>query len=445
MMTGVRLVVGSNDKRPHSRKKLKMSEHEEHHDEHGQSDQGHDDHHGHLQLEYEDALPINNGKVCLWLFLSTEIMFFAGLIGTYIVLRFGAPAGTWPRPHDVHVDEIWGTINTFILIFSSFTVVLTYEATKRNLAKKAKVYLAITFLCGCAFLGIKMLEYAGKFEHGIHPRPGSRSLLYEQADVYYLRDLKAVVTGVQGVIPLAAKSADAEAAAAQVPDAEVAAPTSSDPGRETLEGFLHHSVQWAEYVIGQVPNEEMSSEGNGLNHREVLVALAQEVYPLEKRYGDLTTKTHEAERDYIDARLKVLPNFVTAAGEDNDVLSMLAYEETILKARQKFLEEHLHSEGGDEDDSHDDHSHGGLNVTLHDQGSAVILPMHIPSGNMFAATYFLLTGFHALHVIVGLILFAFPMFWTLEKSRANYIENAGLYWHFVDLVCIFLFPLCYLF
>ena len=54
--------------------------------------------HGHVHLVYQPALPIANGKCCLWLFLSTEIMFFAGLIGTYIVLRFGAPAGTWPLP-----------------------------------------------------------------------------------------------------------------------------------------------------------------------------------------------------------------------------------------------------------------------------------------------------------------------------------------------------------
>ena len=54
------------------------------------ADTHHDDHHGHIQLEYEPCLPLRNGKVCLWLFLSTEIMFFAGLIGTYIVLRFGA-------------------------------------------------------------------------------------------------------------------------------------------------------------------------------------------------------------------------------------------------------------------------------------------------------------------------------------------------------------------
>ncbi|MDP7301643.1 MAG: hypothetical protein QGG09_00985, partial [Pirellulaceae bacterium] len=68
------------------------------------SEHTHDDHgdHGHIQLEYQPGLPINNGKVILWLFLSTEIMFFAGLIGTFIVLRYGAPEGTWPAPHDVH-------------------------------------------------------------------------------------------------------------------------------------------------------------------------------------------------------------------------------------------------------------------------------------------------------------------------------------------------------
>ena len=49
----------------------------------------HDTHHTALQLEYEPGLPLTNGKLIIWLFLSTEIMFFAGLIGTYIVLRFG--------------------------------------------------------------------------------------------------------------------------------------------------------------------------------------------------------------------------------------------------------------------------------------------------------------------------------------------------------------------
>ena len=64
---------------------------------------------------------------------------------------------------------------------------------------------------------------------------------------------------------------------------------------------------------------------------------------------------------------------------------------------------------------------------------------------MWASTYFLLTGFHALHVLVGLIVFALMIPMTLNLATAGVIENIGLYWHFVDLVWIFLFPLLYLF
>ena len=64
---------------------------------------------------------------------------------------------------------------------------------------------------------------------------------------------------------------------------------------------------------------------------------------------------------------------------------------------------------------------------------------------MWASTYFLLTGFHALHVIVGLIVFAILCTKVLGRTKAAAIENIGLYWHFVDLVWIFLFPLLYLF
>ena len=45
-----------------------------------------DDQHGHLKLAYQPSLPMSNGKTFVWLFLSTEIMFFAGLIGTYLCL-----------------------------------------------------------------------------------------------------------------------------------------------------------------------------------------------------------------------------------------------------------------------------------------------------------------------------------------------------------------------
>jgi cytochrome c oxidase subunit 3 len=64
---------------------------------------------------------------------------------------------------------------------------------------------------------------------------------------------------------------------------------------------------------------------------------------------------------------------------------------------------------------------------------------------MWASTYFLLTGFHALHVLIGLIAFALMLPLNLGPAKAGLVENIGLYWHFVDLVWIFLFPLLYLF
>lgn len=419
-----------------------MSEHEQHHD---------DGHHGHVDLVYQEALPLNNGKVILWLFLSTEIMFFAALIGTYIVLRFGAPAGTWPRPHDVHVDELLGTINTFILILSSFTVVLTFEAAKKNLAAKAKMYLTITFLCGCAFLGIKMYEYSSKFAHGIHPQPGARSLLHEQSDVYYLARLKDQIAeyskGV--VLPLAGSKAEDSATeqAEKVPDdGDVRIATESTMKAETrvmLEEFLHGSLQWAEYVIGRVPNTQSAANIAGLNHRDVLISVSQDVYSLP-RYTGYIQHLRQSETAYISRRIdEVNVEQSQLEQADGEMATSLDFELKLLKARQAYWSRQGSAEAHGEEDVH---SGGGINQKLHEeQHAGLILAMHIPSGNMWSSTYFLLTGFHALHVIVGLIAFGFPLAWTLDEKRANYIENTGLYWHFVDLVWIFLFPLFYLF
>jgi len=77
-------------------------------------------------------------------------------------------------------------------------------------------------------------------------------------------------------------------------------------------------------------------------------------------------------------------------------------------------------------------------------------PPLLPSTNNFFAVYFTLTGLHALHVIGGIIVNGYFFgpgikMWTSEPERfTNRIEVAGLYWHFVDLVWIFLFPALYL-
>lgn len=73
-----------------------------------------------------------------------------------------------------------------------------------------------------------------------------------------------------------------------------------------------------------------------------------------------------------------------------------------------------------------------------------------PSSSTFLAIYFTITGLHGLHIIGGLIVNGYFLgpgskMWATDPERfTNRIEIAGLYWHFVDLVWIFLFPIFYL-
>ena len=75
---------------------------------------------------------------------------------------------------------------------------------------------------------------------------------------------------------------------------------------------------------------------------------------------------------------------------------------------------------------------------------------HFPSHDNFYAVYFVLTGLHGLHIVGGIVvntylLTAGSKLWKTDPEHfTNRVENAGLYWHFVDLVWIFLFPSLYL-
>jgi cytochrome c oxidase subunit 3 len=72
----------------------------------------------------------------------------------------------------------------------------------------------------------------------------------------------------------------------------------------------------------------------------------------------------------------------------------------------------------------------------------------IPYGNMWASCYFAMTGFHALHVLGGIVIFVVILFigvlGKMGPQHTDMLEITGLYWHFVDIVWIFLFPLLYL-
>jgi cytochrome c oxidase subunit III len=80
-------------------------------------------------------------------------------------------------------------------------------------------------------------------------------------------------------------------------------------------------------------------------------------------------------------------------------------------------------------------------------GSEVL--KNLPRGELlFFGLYFMMTGLHALHVLIGMILLTINIF-KIRNGRVSsahylHLENSGLYWHLVDLIWIFLFPLLYL-
>jgi len=99
---------------------------------------------------------IENRKLGMWLFLASEVMFFTGLIGAYIVLRQAQPS--WPHPASV-LNIPLTAVNTFILICSSATLVKGLDSAKMGDKEGMQVGLFLTFLLGALFLSVQAHEY----------------------------------------------------------------------------------------------------------------------------------------------------------------------------------------------------------------------------------------------------------------------------------------------
>jgi cytochrome c oxidase subunit 3 len=396
--------------------------------------------HGPVQLKYQPGLPLRNGKLFMWLFLSTEIMFFSALFGTYIVLRFGAPA--WPAPHEVHLVEPIGALNTFVLICSSVTVVLALESARRDNASTAKGWMLLTFVLGALFLGIKGFEYKAKFEHGIYPRATNHQI-YERADLNYAAAVRARLNHLSTTM----QEADAEQLAMEADQKDIPADF-KDLDEDDKELLAEKKELEAQLKDEKLPADEKSDIKADL--RDIAKDLkenAKERVEKKARLVEIKAKLpalqaharRRAERLKIVEQIKnerVLPVEERVATGSNP----LAARRSLVGLTSAIYPIHAPAHGPDSAAA--EHVEG-----LNDKYPWLDLPFVVPGGNMWASTYFLLTGFHALHVIVGLIAFlVLLMPWVrLGANNAGTVENLGLYWHFVDLVWIFLFPLLYLF
>lgn len=106
----------------------------------------------------------------MWVFLITEVMFFGGLFLAYTVNRGLYPAVFAEASQELNVRL--GGLNTAVLILSSLTMALAVRASQTDRRKQLIFFLIATLVLGSVFLGVKVVEYAEKFEHHLVPGRG---------------------------------------------------------------------------------------------------------------------------------------------------------------------------------------------------------------------------------------------------------------------------------
>jgi cytochrome c oxidase subunit 3 len=140
----------------------------------------------------------DSGRLGVWIFLVTEILFFGGMFCAFAVFRswyFDA----FKEAHH-HLDKVMGATNTIVLIFSSLTMALAVRSAQQSKKNLTVAMLAVTILCACVFLVIKYFEYSHKFHDGLLPGAAFTAEGFKtgkQAGIFFA--VYFMMTGVHGL------------------------------------------------------------------------------------------------------------------------------------------------------------------------------------------------------------------------------------------------------
>lgn len=356
-------------------------------EDHPVEDGHHDDHHEHGEfIAHHFDSPeqqFDSGKLGIWLFLVTEVLFFSGLFVLYTLYRNFHPDIFQVAHH--YLDKNLGCLNTIVLLFSSLTMAMAVRSAQTGKNRNCATYTLITMVCATIFLGVKAVEYSHKWDMGIFPRS------------MFNFDSSHHVAGFMGLSP---------------------------------------------YLI----------------KLSVIPALLLVGFAAYAAFQHLTDKSANA-KFYVGMAIMVLGYFAGVAGgvgymkatEGASAHASLDSAQPLQLYADTGEEEHA---GGEED--HGDHSHeSGSGADTHEEAHEALdvaaggVQESVPdSVGMFFSIYYCMTGLHAIHIIAGIGFLA----WIYNRSllghwRPDYfgpVDYVGLYWHLVDLIWIYLFPLLYL-
>ena len=417
-----------------------------------------------FRLKYQPGAPVSNGRLGTWLFLIVEFLFFAILLGSYVMIRFADSTETWPSIVNVQQVRWIGVIKTLLVACSCLTLFLAVRSAGQNSAHRSKLWMAITLALGIGFLGSTAREYYLKYEQGIYPQSSS-VLLHDDANLEYLSAVKA---DCDKQILAIEKSRTAAAGNDQHVE--------DDAQRLSLLKLIRKGmVQWTQKTVVLAESLE--------THDLAVASLAHQIYPLNKepridRYlarersenelllTELRSSLSVANQEVVDLQLAIEELTAQVRKESSkqppperepSVPASNAQSVTQESALRKRLERVTQQATDASAQSSEIRNRiipleariESLDVCLSaDNGMnreyLLKLPMLIPNGNLWARNYFLLTGVHAIHVIGGLLCCMVLMLIPLDVDRASVMASLWRYWLFVGMVWVVMFGLFYL-
>lgn len=114
-------------------------------------------------LHAETATGLDHRKLVMWIFIASETIFFAALMATYLVNK----GKVTPEDGPAHLNLAVASFNTFILLFSSLTMVLALQSIERAKKRRMVLFLIATAIWGLVFLGGQIFEYSELIQNGV--------------------------------------------------------------------------------------------------------------------------------------------------------------------------------------------------------------------------------------------------------------------------------------
>ncbi len=298
------------------------------------------------------------GKLMMWFFIVSDALTFSGFLAAYGFSRFKF-IETWPLAdevfthfpfmHGVSAPMYYVALMTFILIFSSVTMVLAVDAGHQMKKNKVVVYMFLTIIGGLIFVGSQAWEWKNfiKGEYGAIETKGGSLLQFVDKEGH-----RVALADFAATLP------------------------------EEREQLTRNKAKWF-MSEPALPSYSVAEVQAGF-----------------KAHPDLLIRTEVITKDKKK--------------------TVLSREESELRLSQASLVVE------------------GANLTRNEYGS-----------KLFADFFFFITGFHGFHVfsgvIINIIIFFNVLLGTYEKRKSyEMVEKVGLYWHFVDLVWVFVFTVFYL-